>query len=141
MREVVPANLPAAVLVVLHISPFQASSLPEIPSSSGALPACHAKNHAKIERDRIYVAPPDHHHLLIDGDRVAVKKGPKENRFRPSIDTLFRSAAYNYGPRAIGVVLFGALDDGTFGLWSDHNSGMARVCHSENVRMIPAHSG
>jgi two-component system, chemotaxis family, protein-glutamate methylesterase/glutaminase len=61
--------------------------------------------------------------LLIDAGRIAVKRGPKENRFRPSIDALFRSAAYVYGSRAIGVVLSGALDDGTSGLWSIERLG------------------
>jgi two-component system, chemotaxis family, protein-glutamate methylesterase/glutaminase len=72
--------------------------------------ALHPEDGTKIKPGFIYVAPPDHH-LLIESTRMAVKKGPKENRFRPSIDALFRSAAYNYGPRAIGVILSGALDD------------------------------
>jgi two-component system chemotaxis response regulator CheB len=120
LREVVARlsqDLPAAVFVVLHIPPFVASSLPHILSQSGFLPAAHPEDGEKIKAGRIYVAPPDHH-LLIDKGHIAVKRGPKENRFRPSIDALFRSAAYSYGPRAIGVVLSGALDDGTSGLWS-----------------------
>jgi two-component system chemotaxis response regulator CheB len=105
------------VFVVLHIPPFMASSLPTILSKAGPLPAVHPKDGAKIEAGHIYVAPPDHH-LLIGEDRLVVAKGPKENRYRPSIDALFRSAAYVYGSRAIGVVLSGMLDDGTSGLWS-----------------------
>jgi two-component system, chemotaxis family, protein-glutamate methylesterase/glutaminase len=77
----------------------------------------HPEDAAKIEAGVIYVAPPDHH-ILIDDSHVAVKKGPKENGFRPSIDALFRSAAYSYGPGAIGVILSGALHDGTSGLWT-----------------------
>jgi two-component system, chemotaxis family, protein-glutamate methylesterase/glutaminase len=120
LREVVdglPADLPAAVFVVLHVPAYKASALPEILNVSAALPASHPRDGEGIETGRIYVAPPDHH-LLVEHGYVAVKKGPKENRFRPSIDALFRSAAYNYGPRVIGVVLSGGLDDGTSGLWS-----------------------
>jgi two-component system, chemotaxis family, protein-glutamate methylesterase/glutaminase len=120
LKEVVsqlPADLPAPVFVVLHIPPFVASSLPNILRKAGPLPAVHPQDGEKIKPGVIYIAPPDHH-LLIENGHVAVKKGPKENRFRPSIDALFRSAAYVYGPRAIGVVLSGALDDGTSGLWS-----------------------
>ncbi|MDD5461312.1 MAG: chemotaxis protein CheB [Methylococcales bacterium] len=112
-----PADLPAPVFVVLHIPPYAASSLPAILSKAGPLTAVHPQDGAKIENGCIYVAPPDHH-LLIENGSLAVRIGPKENRFRPSIDALFRSTAYIYGSRAIGVILSGALDDGTSGLWS-----------------------
>jgi two-component system chemotaxis response regulator CheB len=134
LREVVaalPADLAAAVFVVLHIPPFVASLLPRILSSAGPLPAIHPKDGAKIEGGCIYVAPPDHH-LLIEDDRMVVKKGPKENRFRPSIDALFRSAAYTFGTRAIGVVLSGALDDGTSGLWSIKRLGGIAIVQEPN---------
>lgn len=112
-----PHDLPAAIFVVQHLSPNYVSALPQILSKNGSLPAGHPKDGEKIQAGRIYVASPDRH-LLIEHDRVLVKKGPKENRFRPSIDALFRSAAYSYGPQVIGIVLSGALDDGTSGLWS-----------------------
>lgn len=112
-----PANLGVPVFVVLHVPPFMNSSLPEILTCAGPMPAEHPVDGTRIEPDRIYVAPPDHH-LLIEDGKIGVKKGPKENRFRPSVDALFRSAAYTYGPGAIGVVLSGTLDDGVSGLWS-----------------------
>lgn len=112
-----PKDLDAAVFVVLHIPPNMVSSLPQILSKQGALPAIHPSDGDQIKSGIIYVAPPDHH-LLVENDRVLVKRGPKENRNRPSIDALFRSAAYSYGAKVIGIVLSGALDDGTSGLWS-----------------------
>jgi len=112
-----PADLPVPVFAVLHIPAYEPSLLPEIFSKVGPLSAVHPPDGAKIEAGFVYFAPPDHH-LLIDGGHIAVKRGPKENGFRPSIDALFRSAAYSYGPGAIGVVLSGALNDGTSGLWS-----------------------
>lgn len=114
--------LDAAVFVVLHIPPNFVSNLPQLLSKKGPLPAVHPMNGDKIKRGQIYVAPPDHH-LLLEAGRMLVTRGPKENRFRPSIDALFRSAAYTYGPRAIGIVLSGALDDGTSGLWSVKRMG------------------
>jgi two-component system chemotaxis response regulator CheB len=134
LKEVVcqiPTNLPAPVFVVVHIPPFVASSLPEILSNAGPLPAVHPQDGRKIDAGFIYVAPPDHH-LLIEKSSMAVKKGPKENRFRPSIDALFRSAAYVCGPRAIGVVLSGALDDGTSGLWSIKRLGGIAIVQQPN---------
>jgi two-component system chemotaxis response regulator CheB len=120
LRDVVsqlPADFPAPVFVVMHVLATHVSYLPDILSKTGPLPASHPKDNTRIEAGRIYVAPPDHH-LLIDDGFVAVKRGPKENGFRPSIDAIFRSAAYSYGPGAIGVVLSGALNDGASGLWS-----------------------
>ncbi|UQN10081.1 chemotaxis protein CheB [Deinococcus sp. QL22] len=112
-----PANFPAPIFVVLHIPSYSPSYLPEIFSRAGALPAEHAQDGEAIRAGRVYVAPPDHH-LLLEAGRMLVKKGPKENRFRPSVDAMFRSAAYTYGPRVVGVVLSGMLDDGTSGLWT-----------------------
>jgi two-component system chemotaxis response regulator CheB len=132
LRRVVstmPADFPCAVLVVLHIGASQPSTLPEILSRAGPLPACHPANGDVIQPGRVYIAPPDHH-LLVDHGTMAVAKGPKENRFRPSIDALFRSAAYSYGSRAIGVVLSGALDDGTSGLWSIKRMGGITIVQS-----------
>jgi len=112
-----PADLNAAVLVVLHIAPYATSHLAHILDRCGPLPASHARDGEEIRPGQIYVASPDHH-LLVEGDRIGVKHGPKENRFRPSIDALFRSAAYTHRERVIGIVLSGLLDDGTSGLWS-----------------------
>ncbi len=110
-----PPDLPAAVFVVLHVPPEQPSALAEVLARSGQLPAAPAKEGEPVERGRIYTAPPDRH-LMLEPGRVRVVRGPRENRHRPSVDVLFRSAARSYGPRVVGVVLSGALDDGTAGL-------------------------
>ncbi|WP_338665965.1 chemotaxis protein CheB [Pararoseomonas sp. SCSIO 73927] len=112
-----PADLDAAVFVVLHIGQYSTSNLARILERHGPLRAAHARDGEEIRRGRIYVASPDHH-LLVEGSRVLVKRGPKENRFRPSIDALFRSAAYTHKEMAIGIILSGLLNDGTSGLWS-----------------------
>ena len=110
-----PRDLPAAVFVVWHMAAESPGLLPDILQRAGALPALHPHDGEAIQPGRIYVAPPDHHLLLQDG-RVQLSRGPKENRFRPAIDPLFRSAARFYGSRVIGIVLSGALDDGTAGI-------------------------
>ena len=126
-----PGDLPAPVFVVMHVSATHPSILPEILSNVGPLRAIHPEDGRKIEQGFIYVAPPDQH-LLIDDGHVAVKKGPKENGFRPSIDALFRSAAYSFGPAAIGVVLSGALHDGTSGLWTIKRLGGTAIVQDPN---------
>jgi two-component system chemotaxis response regulator CheB len=110
-----PADLPAAAFVVLHIPASGTSVLPAILERRGDLPAVHAADEDRIEQGRIYIAPPDHH-LLVRRNTMHVSRGPKENGYRPAIDTLFRSAAQTFGPRVVGVVLSGVLDDGTAGL-------------------------
>jgi two-component system, chemotaxis family, protein-glutamate methylesterase/glutaminase len=122
-----PNTFNAAVLIVWHIAPTVKSILPEVLNRASNLHAAHGRDGEKIVPRRIYVAPPDKH-MLVEKGRIRITKGPKENRFRPSIDPLFRSAAYMYGPRVIGIVLSGSLDDGTAGLWQvKHFGGIAIV--------------
>jgi two-component system, chemotaxis family, protein-glutamate methylesterase/glutaminase len=108
-------DLAAAVFVVLHIPSNTPSFLSEILSRESRLPVEHVISGQRIKPGHIYVAPPDHH-LLIEDRNVKLVHGPKENLHRPSIDTLFRSAARCCGPRVIGVVLTGARDDGAVGM-------------------------
>jgi two-component system chemotaxis response regulator CheB len=120
-----PTDLPAAVLVVVHQALHQPGRLPEILGRWGKLPAKHASDGEPIEIGRVYVAPPDLH-LLLERGLTRLSRGPKENRFRPAIDPLFRTAARHYGPQVIGVILSGLLDDGTLGLMRvKHYGGVA----------------
>lgn len=108
-------GFPASFFVTLHVSPRNESYLPKLISRRGSLPAEHPRHGARIRPGRIYVAPPDYH-LTVGRDVVCLSHGPKENRHRPAIDPLFRSAARHYGNRVAGVLLTGNLDDGVAGL-------------------------
>ena len=110
-----PGDLPAAVLIVMHSSADGPYLLPDILRKVAALEVAQTVDAATIEHGRVYVAPPDHH-LLVEGTRIHLSRGPKENRSRPAIDPLFRTAAVAYGPHVVGVILTGMLDDGTAGL-------------------------
>lgn len=110
-----PANLPVAIFIVLHTSGRSGSLLPQILQRASPLPTSHPEDGTRIRHGHVYIAPPDFH-MLIQGNRIRVLQGPRENLHRPAIDPLFRSAAVNAGRRVIGVVLTGMLDGGTSGL-------------------------
>lgn len=132
-----PAELPAAVFIVLHIPAQSPSLLPSILNRAGSLIAAHPEDGANIEYGRIYVAPPDHH-LLIEEGRVRVMRGPKENRHRPAVDPLMRTAARAYGPRVVGVILTGSLDDGTAGLQAIKTRGGVAVVQDPDEALYPS---
>ncbi len=122
LMATLPADLPASIVVVNHLSPGSPSLLPEILGGAGALVTKAAEDGERLDRSTVYVAPPDRH-VLIEKGRLRLTRGPRENRVRPCIDTLFRSAAVDLGPRVIGIVLSGTLDDGTAGLWAVKDRG------------------
>ncbi len=136
VARALPADLPAAVFVVLHIPPSGPSMLATILGRAGALPATTARDGELFHTGHIYVAPPDHH-LLIVGRYLRLGRGPKENRSRPAVDPLFRSAAISHGPRVIGVVLSGNLDDGTVGLAAIKARGGLAVVQEPHEALYP----
>ena len=117
-----PRNLNAAFFIVLHVPAHTSSALAAILQRVTHVQVAEARDDEPIVRGRYYVAPADRH-LMVEPQRVRVTRGPKECRARPSIDVLLRSAAASFGPRAIGVVLTGMLDDGTAGLWAIKDRG------------------
>jgi two-component system, chemotaxis family, protein-glutamate methylesterase/glutaminase len=132
-----PKDLPASVFIVWHMSPDVRGILPQVLNRFEMLPAAHAFDGEEIADGRIYVAPPDRH-LVLEGGRMRVTRGPKENRFRPAVDPLFRSAAQSYGPNVIGIILSGALDDGSSGLWTVKQKGGIAVVQDPVDAEVPS---
>jgi two-component system chemotaxis response regulator CheB len=132
-----PGDFQAAVLVVLHTPPDATGYMAEILGRAGPLPAVYPLDGAEITHGCVMVAPPDHH-LVVDGARVRVIRGPRENAMRPAIDPLFRTAAQSYGPRVVGVVLSGALDDGTEGMLAIHHAGGVTIVQHPEEALFPS---
>jgi two-component system chemotaxis response regulator CheB len=117
-----PPDLPAAVCVVVHVPQDASGQHVRLLDRASTLPVRKAEDIAPLYHGNVYVAPPDRH-LVLGAGHLRVSRGPKENRARPAIDPLFRSAADVYGERVIGLLLTGYLDDGVAGLAEIGRSG------------------
>jgi len=110
-----PSDFAASVFAVIHSSDTAPGHLAELLSNQSRLRGVKVTSQSPIEAGHLYTSPPGRHLALHDG-LVRAVAGPKENRFRPSIDVLFRSAASTHRERVVGVLLSGYLDDGVSGL-------------------------
>lgn len=131
-----PADLDAAVLVVLHTLPTGPSLLPSILERAGPLPARHAVDGERITPGVVLVAPPDHH-LLVEGDQVRLEVGPRVSGHRPSADLLLRTLAESWSTRAAGVVLSGTMDDGARGLRAIRRAGGLALVQDPHEATFP----
>lgn len=135
--SLLPSDLNAALFIVWHMSAEVRGVLPNVLNRQKKILASNAIDGESISYNRIYVAPPDQH-LLLEKGIIRVTRGPKENRFRPAVDPLFRSAAHHYGSRVIGIILSGALDDGTAGLWTIKNRGGTTIIQDPLEAEVPS---
>lgn len=131
-----PPDLPACVVVVLHMPSGGSSALPSILARSGPLRAYAAQDGAPLRPGQIHVAPPDQH-VVVHNGVLRLSRGPTENSYRPAVNVLFRSAAVARGPAVIGVVLSGALDDGTAGMAAIKNRGGLAVVQAPGDAVYP----
>jgi two-component system chemotaxis response regulator CheB len=132
-----PTDIGAAILVVQHLAPQNSGhALIQRLGRHRAFRCALAANEEALVSGRIYIAPADAH-LLVKRDNVLVTKGARENRYRPGIDPLFRSAAVTHNSRVIGVLLTGMLDDGTAGLAAIRKCGGVTVVQDPKDTAYP----
>ncbi|MBW8814140.1 MAG: chemotaxis protein CheB [Caulobacterales bacterium] len=110
-----PSTLEAPVLITAHVGAIGLNRLADIFDAVTPLEVVSAEDGALARGGRAYVAPADHHLLVLDGV-IRLGRGPRENLSRPAIDPLFRSLGLSYGSGAVGVLLSGYLNDGAAGL-------------------------
>ncbi|MGB5944093.1 MAG: chemotaxis protein CheB [Leeuwenhoekiella sp.] len=110
-----PQDVDAAFVLVIHSAFDTPSFLSKALQKITSLNVIDAEDDMSLERGCIYIAKPDHH-LFVRSNKIQLSKGPRENRFRPAIDVLFRSSAVSYSNECIGVLMSGRLSDGTAGL-------------------------
>jgi two-component system chemotaxis response regulator CheB len=134
--RLLPADLPASIFIVVHFPVNSTSLLPQILSRARRLPARHPCDGEAIQRGQIYVAPPNWHLLLREGT-IRLVFGPRQHGFRPAIDPLFFSAAQEYGPQVVGVVLSGTLSDGAAGIQEIKRAGGAALVQDPQEAMFP----
>jgi two-component system, chemotaxis family, protein-glutamate methylesterase/glutaminase len=128
----------AAIFIVLHSAPHRASLLPALLRRHvQGMQVVRGEDGLAVEPGHVYVSVPDYH-LVLEPGHVRLVRGPMENRHRPSIDALFRSAAKAYGRRVIGVVLSGYLDDGSAGLHSIKRAGGLAVVQDPQDAIVPS---
>lgn len=118
-----PEDLDAAIVVVLHVSrKSNSTNIAKSFQRNTSLTCRVASNEMPLRKGHLYVAPPEQQ-LMIKNNSLRLTNGPHENKYRPSIDVLFRSAAVHYGNRSIGIILTGLFEDGTSGMHAIKRSG------------------
>jgi two-component system chemotaxis response regulator CheB len=136
LLQQLPANLPAAILVVQHIARGFTQGLIEWLSTVTRLRVKEAEEGELIARSVVYVAPAGNHLLTVPGGRLALDSGPAVGGQRPSVDVLFNSVQREYGARAVGILLTGMGRDGAQGLKNLHDSGALTIAQDEETSVV-----
>jgi two-component system chemotaxis response regulator CheB len=131
-----PSDLPAAIAIVLHRSPFHETQLPAVLGRHSELVVTEPRDGDPIKRGTVYIAPRDQH-MLVDRDVIRLDRGPKQHRTRPAVDPLFRSASATHGPRVVGVLLSGMGSDGVGGLITIKAGGGLSLVQSPAEAQFP----
>ena len=137
LLSTIPLGFGGHIFIVNHSGDEGPGNLPAVLNRASTIPVIHASHRMPILPGRVYVAPPSQH-MRLTAKEILLDAGPKENRHRPSVDILFRSAARAFGPRVIGVVLSGYLNDGSQGLKVIKEHGGLAIVQDPNDAIAPS---
>jgi two-component system chemotaxis response regulator CheB len=126
-----PATFPVGVALVLHLSPDRPSALIDVLARQTRLRVRWAKDGDRVEPGVVVVAPPDRHLVFQTDHTISLEQTAPVHHSRPSVDTLFSSAAHAFGPRTLAVVLTGNGQDGSDGVPRVHDRGGVVIAQDE----------
>jgi len=132
-----PADMAAAVFIVVHLPRDRPSLLAEVFSRRCSLAVREAQDKEPVANGTVYLAPTNYHLLLDEGPQLALSADELVHHSRPSIDVLFESAAEIYRHRLLGIILTGANDDGAQGLAAVHDAGGVTVVQHPETAQSP----
>ncbi len=118
-----PADYPAAIMVVQHLDPHYKSMMATILGRQTQLATCEARDGDMLQQGKVFVAPPDEHMTLLQGGLISLVHTDPVKFVRPSADLMFVSVASAYPGRCIGVVLTGNGSDAATGVVAIKKSG------------------
>lgn len=128
-----PANFPAAIVIVQHLDPRHRSLMADILSRRTPLPVKEAEEGDRIAPGTVYVAPPNYHSLVDPNGTLSLTQSEMVHFVRPSADLLFDSVATSYKERAIAVVLTGTGNDGIMGVQAIKKMGGTVIAQDEET--------
>ncbi|RAL24969.1 chemotaxis response regulator protein-glutamate methylesterase [Lujinxingia litoralis] len=131
-----PADFPAAITVVQHITHGFSTHLAHWLDNHSPLTVVEAREGMALKRGHLYIAPTERHMMLEPDLKLSVVEGPPVGGHCPSGDRLLTSLARHAAPRAIGVILSGMGDDGTVGLTAMHHTGCPTLAQDETSSVV-----
>ena len=131
-----PADIPAAVLIVQHMPPVFTKSLADRLAQVSKLQVTEARDGDIVTRGRVLLAPGDFHMTVNKRERIVLNQDPPKLGVRPSVDILMKSAADIYGPSVVGVILTGMGTDGTEGAAAIKGRGGRIIAQDEATSAV-----
>ena len=132
-----PAEFPAAIVVVQHLDPRHRSLMAEILRRRTPLEVEQAREGDRLRPAAVFIAPPDRHLLVNPDGTVSLTQSELVHFVRPSADLLFESVAASYRDRAIAVVLTGSGSDGSMGVGAIKKMGGTVIAQDEKTAEFP----